>query len=285
MLEQIIEFDIAALHFIQSFSFPLLDIIMQLATFLGNPVFWFFVVAFFYWKGKENESFHLMSIIVISAIFAGGLKNIFLRPRPSSSEFRVIGFDTYETLSFPSGHATLVMAKFFYVKNFIAKKAMPLFLIVVVLVAISRIYLGLHFLSDVIAGLVLGAVLGMAYHRLTKRLSHSRLHLTKSEDAAAIVIILIGAIFLVGFLQSIPLGATLVGYYLGFFSLKEIGLHERKLSKKKHALKQSIGFVVLGIVFASAILWPVAEILQFGLAGFWVSCLWPLIFEKVVRHD
>ena len=285
MLEQIIALDNALLYAMQAVSFPAMDLAMQGLTILGNPVFWFFVVAFLYWAGKENESFHLMSIIVISAIFAGALKNLFLRPRPSPEQFRIIGFDSYSTASFPSGHATLVTAKFFYVKNFISKAILPAFAGLVIIVAISRIYLGMHFPSDVIAGILLGGFLGIAYFHFTKELKHTKLHLTKSMDAAAIVLILIGAIFLVGFLKSIPLGAALIGYYLGFFSLKEIGLHERKLSKKKHGLKQSIGFIVLGLIFATALLWPVAEILQFGLAGYWVSCFWPLLFEKVVRHD
>jgi len=285
LIEQLIGFDNALLHSVQAFSFPGLDPAMQLITFLGNPAFWILVVAFFYWLGKENESFHLMNIIVIASIFVGALKNIFLRPRPSPEQFRVIGYDSFETHSFPSGHATLITANFFYVKNFIGKKAMPLFLVVAALVAVSRVYLGMHFFSDVIAGVLLGGVLGIGYFHFTKEVKQHRLHLTKSRDAAAIIILLVVAVLLVGLFRSIPLGATLIGYYLGFFSLKEIGLHSRKLSRKKHVLKQAVGFSVLGTIFASALLMPVAEILQFGLAGFWISCLWPLIFEKVARHE
>jgi undecaprenyl-diphosphatase len=285
MIEQIILFDNAFLHAIQTVSLQPLDIIMAAITILGNPIFWFMVVAFLYWQGKENESFHLVNLIAISSIVVGAIKNIVARPRPSANNFKVISIDTFDTNSFPSGHAALIAANFMYLKKFLKKRLQIIFAIIVVLVAFSRMYLGMHYLTDVIAGLVLGAIIGWAYYKFAGKIGHNKLHLTKSEDAITIIAILIAGIFLVGFMQSIPLSATLLGYYAGFFSLKEIGLHKKKLSRQKAITKQAIGFIVLLGITAYALTSPVFSIIWYGLAGFWISCLWPLIFEKTITHD
>ncbi|MBN1940848.1 MAG: phosphatase PAP2 family protein [Candidatus Diapherotrites archaeon] len=285
MIQEIIAFDKAAVCAVSQIYNPLLDAAMLGITLLGNPVFWLFVVAFFYWKGKENQSFHLMNIIVLSSIFVGALKGFFARTRPDIGMPKMLEFDTFGTHSFPSGHATLITAQTAYAKNKVPKKSWGIAAIVIALVAISRVYLGVHYPSDVIVGIIMGGAIGIAYSHIAKRVTYTQLHLTKSEDAIAIVAIITGAIFLVGFLQSIPLGAALIGYYLGFFSLKEIGLHEKKLTKKKYWIKQVIGFGVLIAIIALAITFPIANILIFGLAGYWVSCLWPIIFERIWQHD
>lgn len=285
MFEAISQFDNAFLHAVQSISSTPLDITMVLITLLGNPIFWFMIVAFLYWQGKEHESFHLVSIIAITAVVAGAIKNLAARPRPSANDFKVIQVDTFDTYSFPSGHATLIAANFMYLKKFLKKNLQIIFAIIVALVAFSRMYLGMHYLSDVIAGLALGLLIGWAYSKFAGRIEQGRLRITKSQDAIVITIILIGTVAVVGLLQSMPLGATLIGYYLGFFALKEIGLHERSVSGNKFITKQAIGFIVLLGLTAYAIADPVLSIAWYGLAGFWISFLWPVIFENTITHD
>ncbi|MDD5163138.1 MAG: phosphatase PAP2 family protein [Candidatus ainarchaeum sp.] len=287
MLEQVMQFDNAFLHAVQAISSQPLDLLMAGITLFGNPVFWLLIVAFLYWQGKEHESFHLVNLIAISSIVIGAVKNIVARPRPSANDFRVVSTDNFslDTYSFPSGHSSLIAANFFYLKNFLKKNLKIIFAIIAVLVAFSRLYLGMHYLTDVIAGLIIGSIIGWAYYRLAGKIAHSRLQLTKSGDAIAIIAILAAAIILVGLMQSIPLSAALIGYYLGFFSLKEIGLHGKELSRQKFITKQAIGFIVLLGITAYAYSGPAFSVLWYGLAGFWISCLWPLIFDKTITHD
>ena len=233
MLEQIFLLDNAFLHAMQSFSGPALDTAMKAITLLGNPVFWILIAAFLYWQGREKNSFHLITVMALSALFAGLVKNIFMRPRPSPQEFNVIGTDSFETFSFPSGHATLISSIFFFMRKKLSAILQIVFVIAIVLVSFSRMYLGLHYLSDVIAGLVLGAIIGSAYFAFVQR-AKKTLHLTSKRHSIAIIFLLGIAVLFVGWLSSIPLGTALIGYYLGFFLLKRIGLHEKKLSGRKH---------------------------------------------------
>src|SRR3989338_2842503 len=262
MLEQIFLLDNAFLHAMQSFSGPALDTAMKAITLLGNPVFWILIAAFLYWQGREKNSFHLITVMALSALFAGLVKNIFMRPRPSPQEFRVIGSDSFETFSFPSGHATLVSGIFFFMR-----KKLSSILRVVFVIAI-----------------VLGAIIGSAYFAFVQR-AKKTLHLTSKRDSIAIIFLLGIAVLFVGWLSSIPLGTALIGYYLGFFLLKRIGLHEKKLSGRKHLLKQLLGFIGLGLIAGTIIFLPDFQIIEYGFIGFWISFLWPAIFEQAIGHD
>lgn len=95
-----------------------------------------------------------LGLIAFTNIF---LKNIFVRPRPE--EFRIIEETGF---SFPSGHSMASMAFYGYliyiifknVKNKTLKYSLCFLLsILIVLIGLSRIYLGVHYTSDVIAGM------------------------------------------------------------------------------------------------------------------------------------
>ena len=94
----------------------------------------------------------MLTIAIINIV----LKNFFLRPRPN--EFRLIEETGY---SFPSGHAMASTA--FYglliyivhekIKNKILGNTICIMLVLLILlISISRIYVGVHYTSDVIAG-------------------------------------------------------------------------------------------------------------------------------------
>ncbi|MDX5347144.1 MAG: phosphatase PAP2 family protein [Hymenobacteraceae bacterium] len=87
-------------------------------------------------------------------------KQYFLRARPED-----VGFYAEVSFSFPSGHATTAMALFGFLTYFIIRYSKTwsskvfLFivcLILILLVGFSRIYLGVHYLSDVLAGFLVG---------------------------------------------------------------------------------------------------------------------------------
>ncbi|WP_080791822.1 phosphatase PAP2 family protein [Corynebacterium pacaense] len=92
------------------------------------------------------------------------LKRIVRRPRPHDEEIR-IGVGTPSRLSFPSSHSTSTTATMFYLSR-ITRSPLPLLGIPVM--ALSRMVLGVHYPTDVLAGAILGAATAEAVHKIER---------------------------------------------------------------------------------------------------------------------
>ena len=102
----------------------------------------------------------LVTAVVLIAPLTSLLKELFGRVRPDFAE----GGARYESLSFPSGHssgiATLVTIALILAWPLLARRArywaLAAGIVLVVLVGLTRMWLGVHFLSDVVGGWSLG---------------------------------------------------------------------------------------------------------------------------------
>ena len=281
------QLDYAILHSIQAWANPIFTLAMLGITFLGSPVFWVGIAAGLYWKGQENKGFFMMNLVVFAAALAGILKYAFLRPRPSPCEFNVLASDGYNFKSFPSGHATMIAAAFSYTYKIVEKRWKLIFAAVVVLVAFSRLYLGMHFPTDVIAGIALGLVVGKINLFTRDKLFHKNFRPSKLEDELALIVGVVAAIAAIFFLRSVPMAGLFIGFYAGFFLLKEIGLVQSILLRKFLTIKYVLGFtVLLGLLFIGEDMISLGIIFSEGqrlviyiVAGLWISFVWPLLFE------
>lgn len=122
---------------------------------------------------NRKISFSIILNLVIATILNIILKNIVQRPRPD--EYRLITETGY---SFPSGHSMVSMAfygyfiylTFKYLKNKKIKVLLITFLsILIILIGITRIYLGVHYTSDVIAGFLISICYLIIYTSLVKK--------------------------------------------------------------------------------------------------------------------
>lgn len=142
-----------------------LTILMTDITALGGAAIIFFVTASvaFYLLLRKNYSFLWLIIVATigGVVISLGLKEFFSRERPPI-EYHLI---TVKSLSFPSGHATMASVVYLtqgalFAKLQSVKKIRIFFLTVsaflVFLIGTSRIYLGVHYPTDVIAGWAVG---------------------------------------------------------------------------------------------------------------------------------
>ena len=93
------------------------------------------------------------------------------RPRPSGTDPPI---PMPDNPSFPSGHASSAFAAAAVLAVFAPRWLGALFLAVAALVGISRIELGVHYVSDVAAGAALGAVIGLAIGLALRNRRHVR---------------------------------------------------------------------------------------------------------------
>lgn len=122
---------------------------------------WVLIVAFiFYRKQWKMESYLMLGNLTLAGILIVTFKNIYQRPRPE-----ILHLVEEKGFSFPSGHSlavtimvgTLIVILSQRIKNTVWRKIIQILLsLYIVSVLVSRIYLGVHYPSDVIASLCVG---------------------------------------------------------------------------------------------------------------------------------
>jgi membrane-associated phospholipid phosphatase len=101
----------------------------------------------------------LVTFLADAASF--GVKDLVTRPRPFVAHEQIHPLYTVHSSSFPAGHATTAFAGAVLLSWF-ARRWTPLFVALAVAVGFSRVYVGDHYVGDVIAGAFLGALVGFA---------------------------------------------------------------------------------------------------------------------------
>lgn len=97
------------------------------------------------------------------------LKNLVARPRPYEMVAGLMPLIPRPAdYSFPSGHTGSSFAAAVVLYGQLPKKWGIAALVLAVLISISRLYLGVHYPSDVLAGALIGSMIGLAVQRLAK---------------------------------------------------------------------------------------------------------------------
>lgn len=159
------EFDEAVLRWISEHRPPALERVMLEITLLGTGtvvITMVVVSALFLWLTNHRYSALLLLIATIGGILLNNLLKLgFGRPRP-----QVFDWGTHvASLSFPSGHAMSAAVVYGTVAYLAARlqrrhlhRVLTLVIaaIVILLISVTRLYLGVHYPSDVIAGVIIG---------------------------------------------------------------------------------------------------------------------------------
>lgn len=152
-----------------------------LADYLQYALAIVLLILFF---SKKHEKIHrnLVLVATTSAVVALYIVKplivfFYAAPRPFVvlSEIKplvkVMAFENYQ--SFPSGHTLFffALATTIFLFN---KKLGVWFLIAATLISLSRIYVGVHWPIDILAGVILGVLTGVVVHFLYKKISHKK---------------------------------------------------------------------------------------------------------------
>jgi len=152
------------LYFFESIRTPVLDVIMSLITHLGEEAVFLVAALLIFWCVDKYRGYYLMAVGFVGTILNQCLKLIFRIPRPwvKDPNFTIVESARKEATgySFPSGHTQNVVGTFAAISlttrnNWVRAAAW----IPILLVPLSRMYLGVHTPLDVGVSFVLALVL------------------------------------------------------------------------------------------------------------------------------
>jgi undecaprenyl-diphosphatase len=164
LLEAIGRFDLAAFRWLRAHHSPLLDSIMAgLSDIARGGAIWIALACLvaLLQPRRWRAVVQVVLAIVVAFLLTDYLaKPYFNRSRPfeMDASSRVYGYKP-TTRSFPSGHSASAIAGVCALAR-LAPEARSIFWIFAALVAFSRVYLGVHYPADVIAGALLGLAVG-----------------------------------------------------------------------------------------------------------------------------
>lgn len=162
-------FEVEFIKFLQSGLSTGWISVFQVITLLGS---WLgllisFIIIF---KTKKIMACLMVIAFILAVIINFAIKNIVCRPRPFESFDFIVNYGSEQGYSMPSGHssAVAVMAVFLitYLCQTKLKTSTKIFgcfttIIIALLVAFSRIVLGVHYVTDVLIGLIEGAIIAL----------------------------------------------------------------------------------------------------------------------------
>lgn len=293
----------AILLFFQNISSPFMDSFANFASIVGEQTFVIAVMLYILWNLDKNKGFTICSTLLFSVMSMGLLKAIVRAPRPFQVLDSIDGkrLATATGYSFPSGHTTTGSSFYSSLAFAYKKRALSILCaVMIVLVGLSRLYLGVHWPIDVFGGLVLGiGITLVAYRKLSSLYENKGKRYTFSIIVGSITLvsglalaILLNAhsvdeVAFTDFMKSLALAG---GGYLGFaFEAKKVN-YTVEASIQKKLLRYFLGMVgVLAIMALKALipigLYSIGSFARYALLGFWATGLFPFIGKRVLFSD
>lgn len=173
-------FDSAIYYFFSSMITPQTTQVFIFLTNLCSPPFLIglsiLLLAFFLFRRRLYPALAIPINLLLSSTINSFVKSVFNRPRPDINQ--LVDADGF---SFPSGHSFVAISFYGFLIYLVARYCrgrykyplMLLLLLVIPCVGISRVYLGVHYSSDVLAGFSLGGAWLAFYIFLAERIRHT----------------------------------------------------------------------------------------------------------------
>lgn len=162
------------LQFLADHRTPFLDSLFQLITYLGEETFVIAIICWLYWCKDKTLAYAIGFTYFVSGLLVQGLKITFRIPRPwvLDPQFQAVpsAIPAATGYSFPSGHTQSGTALYGSLALFTKKKWQSIVAVLIfLLIAFSRMYLGCHTPKDVLTAMLISLAASFFFHWLFYR--------------------------------------------------------------------------------------------------------------------
>lgn len=155
-MEALQQFSISLTQALQTLS-PSFDGVMNFFTFLGRVEFYLLIAPFIYWAIDKRLGIRALIVLISTDVITSSFKLLFHQPRPYWIG-NVKELSQESSYGIPSSHASDSLAVGGYLAYRVKRTWFSVVIyIVLFFIGLSRIYLGVHFLHDVLFGWLIGA--------------------------------------------------------------------------------------------------------------------------------
>lgn len=271
-----------SMEWVTAIRFEPLTTFFKGMTFLGNGTFFYLFLPIIYWCWKKRTGAYIIFLAIIAGYINYMLKNLFAWDRPPT-DIWLISTHGY---TFPSTHAVMAVIIWGYLAYEIRKTWFTVAAIFLMLfIAFSRVYLGVHYPQDIIAGLAVGGILLHLYRWIIK---WSRLKLARTNDIIKGATILLISIFMLIIQPNTLIAAgtgLLGGIYIGFLLEPHFADFDTDGLWYYQLAKIGIGLLI-SLALWQGMEWlfpeePSFRYFQFFITGMWMTSGAPWLFIQL----
>ena len=284
-MDALFEWGYLVIQGLQSYRNPFFDLLFQLLTLTGDVEFYLILLPTVYWMVNKRLGTHFAVLFVFSTYINLYLKALLNQPRPSASRVAV-WHESSSGGGLPSGHtqnATVLWG--FLAKRWPQRWFQALMVFLIVGAGISRIYFGVHFPHDVLAGWALGLMVLAVYFKLASPIEQ---WLGKQALPVQIILPTTLTVLLLLFFNDeniTNLMAAFFGLALGVpLEVAYVQYQEQSGNWIKRLGRYLLGVVILILIWRG--LKPflpddfLGNFIRYGLIGFWIALGAPWLFVK-----
>lgn len=263
---------------VQKLSSPFFDAFFITMSRLGEVYFYLPFVAIIYWCADRRAGRRLALAVFFSAMVNAGIKLLVMRSRPIGAEgVRSIYTKSAGGYSFPSGHTQQSTA--FWRTLFLLYPQRVLAVVgtfVALLVGLSRIYLGVHWPSDVLGGFILGWLVADGLSYLERKLPPAWLNW-----AALSLSVLAGVVAII---NPVIISSLVCWFFAGAvvgLMLESKRVEEDPAVCSRPVVKILLGFGGLWLVWnLLQLICPITSVRALT-AGMWITSGAPWLFRRL----
>lgn len=288
-MQQLMDWGIELILWLQQFR-PTFDVPFRAFTFIGDELFYLLFLPLIYWCLDRRTGARVTLLFLVSAYVNAVAKVFANQPRPALYDARVWAYsDVGGSGGFPSGHTQNTLAVWGYLAAKVRRAWMWIVAgVLIVLVPLSRLYLGVHFPHDLFGGYVLGALLLFVYLRWGERGEQWIAGLSLGAQLALVAAFSIPLMLIFPSEDGVTGGATLLGMGIGFVvQARWIGFEVEGVLWKR-AARYALGAAVMvglwaGLRAAFSALEPalVFRFIRYTLMGLWGGAGAPWVFVRL----